>query len=92
MDSTPDKLRRLSGLRTEVEVMEKEVLEALSQGAWGNYLAIHFLEWLAGERKIDSPKDIGIEINELPRLIEQAKCYESNCVTLRSKHLTTAST
>ena len=72
--------------------MDKEVLEALSQGAWGNYMAIHFLEWLAGERRIESPKDIGIDTTELPRLIKQAKCYESNCVSIRNKYLTTTST
>ncbi len=65
--------------------MNEKVLEALSQGAWGNYMAIHFLEWLSGEHVISSPKDIGIEVSELPRLPEQAKCYESNCVAIRNK-------
>jgi hypothetical protein len=72
--------------------MDEKLLEALSQGAWGNYMTIHFLEWLSGERVITSPKDIGIEVSELPRLLEQAKCYESNCVAIRNEHLTTAST
>ena len=72
--------------------MEKEITDALAHGAWGNYMAIHFLEWLNGDRRIDSPQDLRIDPKELPRLIEQAKAYEVECSTLHKKHLTTAST
>ena len=69
--------------------MDKEVLNALAYGAWGNYMAIHFLEWLSGARTINSPLDMNIDPKELPRLLEQAKAYEVECATQYTRHLTT---
>jgi len=57
----------------------KRLREVAAHGAWGNYVAIHFLEWLMGQRKIERPEDVGMEINDLPRLLKQAKAYEKEC-------------
>lgn len=64
-----------------------EIQDALAHGAWGNYMAIHFLEWLSGNRVINSPFDIGVMPEDLPRLLVQAKAYELECAKLHAKYL-----
>ena len=61
----------------------KEAADDYAHGSWGNYVAIHFLEWLAGRRHITKPEDINIPAQEVPRLLEQAERYEKE---LAGKH------
>ena len=77
LDSKSDSIVELrQELSARDERIRRECVDDLAHGSWGNYLAIHLLEHLAGERTINRPEDINIPASEVPRLLEQAKKYE----------------